>query len=66
MRKLTVIDWETIQTNLKEIWNLWAISKILKKNMIALVYSSTMMSNVSGMQLKEWVVAFWKEGRLTP
>lgn len=24
------------------------------------------MSNVSDMKLKEWVVAFWKEGRLTP
>lgn len=31
-----------------------------------LVYSSTVMSNVSDTKLKEWVVVFWKEGRLTP
>ena len=50
---------------LKEIWNLWVVSKILK-NMITLVYSSTVMTNVSDTKLKEWVVPFWKEGRLTP
>ena len=34
--------------------------------MITHASSSTLMSNVSDMKLKEWVVAFWKEGRLTP
>ena len=34
--------------------------------MITHASSSTVMSNVSDMKLKEWVVAFWKEGRLTP
>ena len=51
---------------MKEIWNFWTVSNIKKKKKITRVFSSTVMSNVSDMKLKEWVVAFWKEGRLTP
>lgn len=51
--------WDHFERNLETL----GYFQNLKKYMITLVYSFSVMNNFSDMKLKEWVVSFWKEGR---